>query len=230
MLDNLFYVSSFQIKHLSIPKLFITSVIVRGILLAYGSVHDTLFTLQYTDIDYIVFSDAAMHVCIGDSPYQRETYRYTPLLAWVLVPNCYFPLFGKILFSLLDVLAGYVIYSVVNGDYSKRIALCFWLFNPLNIIVCTRGNAESVVCVMVLLTLAFLKSGSVRFAAILYGLSVHFKVYPIVYALPFYLYCGTMDGKKNTTLFQLLLNRKGFEFGIISGSVFILLAALFYSM
>ena len=234
MLETLYYEASHQIKHSSIQKLFIASVIIRILLLTYGHIHDTLFTLKYTDIDYVVFSDAAMHVCNGASPYKRETYRYTPLLAWVLVPNCYFPLFGKILFSLLDVFAGFVIYCIVNGrthgEYSRRLATCFWLFNPLNIIVCTRGNAESVVCILVLLTLGCLKSGWVKCAAILYGLAVHFKVYPIVYALPLYLYCGTMDEKKNKSVFQLWLNRKGIEFGIISGSVFILLAAAFYSM
>ena len=46
------------------------------------------------------------------------SYRYTPLLAWMLYPNVRVsPLFGKLLFCAFDVLAGLIIYAFVKGFY-----------------------------------------------------------------------------------------------------------------
>lgn len=49
-----------MIYHLS--TLLGVGVVLRLVLIAYGEWHDTHMDLKYTDIDYSIFSDAAIHV------------------------------------------------------------------------------------------------------------------------------------------------------------------------
>lgn len=77
----------------------------RVALIGYGKWQDGNMDVNYTDIDYAVYSDAAGFMNQGLSPYERATYRYTPLLAGILLPNCVVAEYGKILFSVGDILA-----------------------------------------------------------------------------------------------------------------------------
>lgn len=88
------------------------SFLLRVILIFYADYQDNNFLVKYTDVDYRVYSDAAKRIFIsGGSPYDRHTYRYTPVLAWMLYPNVTVtPLFGKFLFAAFDVASGALIY------------------------------------------------------------------------------------------------------------------------
>ncbi|KAJ3029965.1 UNVERIFIED_CONTAM: GPI mannosyltransferase 1 [Siphonaria sp. JEL0065] len=85
------------------------AIALRAILLVIGVVQDAVSPVKYTDIDYAVFtaSDAAALVASGRSPFDRATYRYTPLLAWILVG-----VNGKILFCICDLIAAWCIAKI----------------------------------------------------------------------------------------------------------------------
>lgn len=184
--------------------LILGSLVIRLGFFLYGIYQDANYKVRYTDIDYYVFHDAARYVyeslqkgTIG-SPYWRETYRYTPLLSWLLVPNHYFLWFhlGKLIFVAFDLFTGLIILSLVRKCVKSResslplFLSSLWLLNPMVITISTRGNAESVICFLITLALYLLQRNCLMLSAIVYGLSIHFKIYPIIYCVPiaFFLY------------------------------------------
>ena len=213
-------------------KVCCAALILRLILIVWGYYQDNYSTVPYTDIDYKVFTDAARHVVQGQSPYDRPTYRYTPLLAWIMTPNILLnSCFGKCLFSLIDIANGFIIYEDVTmrfgSDWALR-SLCVWLFNPITLVVSTRGNAESLITLVVLLTLRFHRQSQFLASGIFLGLATHLKIYPIIYSVVLY----TSASSSITTLFQSLkpnLKRLQLVFGFcLSLAVSSIVGYLYY--
>ncbi|NXY88596.1 PIGM mannosyltransferase, partial [Alcedo cyanopectus] len=229
----------------------LAALLARLCLVLYGLHQDGAMRVRYTDVDYRVFTDAARLVTEGRSPYGRATYRYTPLLAWLLTPNVYLAeVFGKLLFVAGDLAAAVVAYRLLRlrGVAPGPACGCCsaaWLLNPLPMAVSSRGNAEALVAVLVLATLYFVEGGSVAKAAACYGLAVHMKIYPLTYALPIALHlqgrrCGEEGaagdkkaGSTSSYLWQLFVkmpNRDVLLFGTVAGSVLAALTAVFYHL
>ncbi|PKA48854.1 GPI mannosyltransferase 1 [Apostasia shenzhenica] len=239
------------------------SAVLRLILLIYGEWQDTHMEVRYTDIDYFVFSDAAAMVVAGRSPFERSTYRYSPLLAFLLVPNSILHRsWGKLLFSTADLLVGYFVDSILKqrGVAEKVRLWCVatWLFNPFTFTIGTRGNCEPIVSAVIIWIIICIMNGKVFQAAFWYGLIVHFRIYPILYALPIVLTISTQNvgpsGKPvlsqwihrgkilsdcsikaaRKSFFSPLVTLRGIItkdtllFGLFSGSVFMAFTALFY--
>lgn len=251
------YLDKFSIYHL-----LILGATFRFILILYGVYHDSRHSLKYTDVDYYVFTDAAHYVLnptmlaqgplagyiaekfgmyIG-SPYDRATYRYTPLLALFLLPNISLhPLFGKFLFSSADLGIALLQYRSLTASTAspttasknsrpimtqqqrkaKMLVASIWLLNPFVANISTRGSAESILGFIVLLFLHLLQENRINAAAVVFGLAVHFKIYPVIYAPSVLAYLHTRGS---------WINVKQIKFACISFGSFMLLNSAMYCM
>ncbi|KAL1977518.1 hypothetical protein VTN31DRAFT_377 [Thermomyces dupontii] len=175
--------------------IFTAAGLLRLVLLFYGLYQDNHSAVKYTDIDYMVFTDASRFVFQHESPYARDTYRYTPLLAWLLLPTTWQPAwlwfsFGKVLFAVADLVAGWLLVQVLQAEYGSEMpderALRFasiWLLNPMVATISTRGSSEGLLGVIVIATMWALLKRRIGLAGFLLGFGVHFKIYPFIYAV-----------------------------------------------
>nr|AFK35780.1 unknown [Lotus japonicus] len=245
---------------LDIRSLLLFSAVFRVILIVYGEWQDAHMEVRYTDVDYLVFSDAASLMASGDSPYKRTTYRYSPLLAFLLIPNSFVhSAWGKFLFSSSDILVGYFIYSILKlrkvPENICNYSVMTWLFNPFTFTIGTRGNCEPIVSAMILWIIICLMKGRVLQSAFWYGVVVHFRIYPIIYAIPIILVLdpnffpsgqkpvlrswSAVQGERpndgdgwcaSHNLLKNLFTRDRLIFGLVSGLVFFFCTGLLFCL
>lgn len=98
-------------------------------------------------------------------------------------------------------MVGYLIYRLLrlkgwhSVDAARHSAL-FWLLNPMALAISTRGNAESLVCACVLGVIYFLMIRKRLEAALLFGFSVHFKIFPIIFTPSILIFLGIYHSKR----------------------------------
>lgn len=207
--------------------LFIISAIVRLVLLFYGIYQDEHSVLKYTDIDYYVFYDSLISLVQKyGSPYDRDTFRYTPLLTYVMYPCLWNIHLGKVLFITFDLLCGVYIHKILKKTNTKYpvYGTALWLLNPMVIAISTRGNAESIMSLLMLLCIYLFINKSYTLSAIVYGLSIHFKIYPIIYCIPFS--CYFINKYMKTKQFKFIIN--WVLFGFVSLSALISITYVVY--
>lgn len=228
--------------------LFLIALLLRLALLLYGTWQDAHSAIKYTDIDYLVFTDASRLVASSQSPYARDTYRYTPLLAWLLLPTASFFPFGKIVFALSDVLAGWLIVRVLGarGMSSERAGAfaALWLWNPMVATISTRGSSEGLLGVLSMALVWAVESRRITLAGLVLGLGVHFKIYPFIWA-PAILWCMDDDDDEHLAVggqssaaespsksdrIMAFLSPQRVKLAVVSFAAFMGLNLLMYSM
>jgi phosphatidylinositol glycan class M len=199
----------------------VLALFVRVAFLVYGEWQDRVMDVKYTDIDYKVYSDASFYVSEGKSPYLRHTYRYTPLLSYLLLPNIWISWFGKLIFITSDLLTGQLIFNHLKQNHQSASYNLLWLLNPLVFNISTRGSSDSLSSLLILLTIYFIQKRDEYSAGLCFGLSVHFRIYPIIYSLIFYFW---VEPSKN------FLHPRRLKFALTSATVFLFLIFLFYQI
>ena len=97
MHTKLNWVSHVQTHHVVVYTIAFALILRISLIIVGEIIDDISYTgVKYTDVDYNVFTDASRLMWDGNSPYDRTTYRYPPLLAFILIPNIFFPSFGKV--------------------------------------------------------------------------------------------------------------------------------------
>lgn len=188
-------------------QLFAVGLVARLLLLAWGVVvQDAWLRVRYTDVDYVVFTDAARLVWEGGSAFDRATYRYTPLLAYLLLPTVWIPWAGKVLWVVCDLLCAAALASVCQRvgfsprSCKTRVAAA-WLLNPVVMNVSTRGNSEALTLALLLGSLALLLNNNSTRAphawvasALALGAAAHVRLFPVLHGVPVALFLWRSQG------------------------------------
>jgi GPI mannosyltransferase 1 subunit M len=183
----------------------------------------------------------------GGSPYARKTYRYTPIAAYIcVVNNLIHPLGCKVVFCVIDILMAMVYWRLCDSQLQNAVSktgstmlyvAIGWMFNPLVIQISTRGSNDNIISFLVFVSLWLLLKHQYVLAGLFYGLSVHFKIYPIIYCFVLYFFIDSdkqllQEGK----VLQAITSAKGFftrdrlVFTAVSALTFLGLTGLFYAI
>lgn len=271
-----------RIQEVSFSGHLLINLLIRIALIKYGDFMDARSEVPYTDIDYRVITDGAMHVQNSSSPYLRHTYRYSPLLAIMVRPNLTLNKnFGKILFASCDLLIGILIKAIIcnefkrtflvnskavirrinNKDENKKkilqdhiledaitdklsrkyesvgeIGAYFWLYNPLTMVIGTRGNGDAISSALVLLSLYFLQLPKQRYvdifiAGLFHGIAIHLRLYPIFFSLAYYLVLAKHNEGASSRLMDTIksiFRPNGRQFTLVLGTVLSLFSVTAY--
>lgn len=110
-----------KMYHITWFILAMVGLAIRIYIIERASVGDNYYEGEFsmfTDLDYKVYLDASLY----DSPYGRHTYRYSPLLAYLVSPSyLHNQLFGKYLIACFDLLSCYYLYKIFANRTRNQV-------------------------------------------------------------------------------------------------------------
>jgi phosphatidylinositol glycan class M len=140
-----------------------------------------------------------------------------------LLRDPYGAFFGKFVFSFVS---SFVIAPLLVGDpinASPNLVHLIWTLNPMILNINTRGSSEALLIAMVLGSLVMLKRRRLGWAAALWALSVHWKVYPIVYGASILVHLHKIDQGQ-------LITWNKVRFAMVSAGTFLTLTGICWAM
>lgn len=226
------------------------NVALRVLLIWIADLWDsTSLSVKFTDTDYDVFSDAAAHVAGGGSPYARKTYRYTPIAAYICLVNPWIHrLACKFIFVAVDILLALILWDLVELQLKKsswkftdtHVALFVsgLILNPLFFLMSTRGSNDQIIQALIFAAIWLLLQRRYILAGFVYGFSIHFKIYPIIFSFVFYFFidCDRDLIAKGGNPYQAIISKKGFFtrdriiFTAMTVGTLVILTGVFYPM
>lgn len=107
------------------------------------------------------------------------------------------PIFGKLLFSFVSSFTIpnlLVRLATAEGQASTTWLIHgIWTLNPMILNINTRGSSEALLVGLVLGALVALGEGRMRACAVLWATSIHWKLYPVIYASSIFVVLHRMD-------------------------------------
>jgi phosphatidylinositol glycan class M len=113
----------------------------------------------------------------------------------------------------------------VDSSSLATLYTALYLLNPLVFTISTRGSSESVLSLFVLLTLYGMLKGRWVLAALMLGLSAHWKIYPVVYGVACLGIVGAGGTRDRRGYLRTLVNTRTLSFVMVSAVTFMALAA-----
>ncbi|WWC89927.1 uncharacterized protein L201_004856 [Kwoniella dendrophila CBS 6074] len=205
--------------------------------------------LKYTDVDWRVISDGTRLIFnpnegegniargwltqysrlkIGD-PYERSTYRYTPLLSLLISPCLINPLLGKLILVLVSLIISILLLDL-SEQKNKLLIHGIWTIQPFVLNINTRGSPESIICLLSILILYNLKKNHFNLAAFCLGLSISYKIYPIIYVPAIWSFLSRSSTSKIESNDNSWFGKRIWKFGFVTALTLLLVNGLLWSI
>ena len=168
----------------------------RIALVLYSALHDNYITPPFTDIDYHVALSGAEQLAAGKSPYDAATYRYSPVLAYVMLPSVLLhQSTGKVVFSVADLLCAAVVEAMAvrigANERELQWVHAAWLYNPMIAILSARGSSDALLVALPVLALLYLLTSPQ--SNLPSSTLLHLKIVPIIFTPSIITYIWTLS-------------------------------------